>query len=58
MTMHPEQQSDLLAIALYGAFADEIKDDCEREEIRRIAESLPEEAGAPDLSHVPLVRVP
>lgn len=47
--MNPEQQKSILAIALYAAFADGAKHDREREEIRRIAESLGGEAGAPDL---------
>ncbi|MDP2833842.1 MAG: DUF533 domain-containing protein [Pseudomonadota bacterium] len=48
--MNPEQQRAILTIALYAAFADGVKDDREREEIRRIAESLSGEAGAPDLA--------
>ena len=47
--MTPEQQQSILAIALFAAFADGNKDDREREEIRRIAESLGNEAGAIDL---------
>ena len=47
--MTPEQQQSILAIALFAAFADGNKDDREREEIRRIAESLNNEAGAIDL---------
>ena len=47
--MTPEQQQSILAIALFAAFADGNKDDREREEIRRIAESLSNEAGAIDL---------
>lgn len=47
--MNPEQQRALLAIALLAAFADGEKHDREREEIRRIADSLAGEAGAPDL---------
>lgn len=50
--MNPEQQKAILAIALYAAFADGAKHDREREEIRRIAESLGGEAGAPDLAHL------
>ena len=48
--MNPEQQKSLLAIALYAAFADGAKHDREREEIRRIAESLSNDASAPDLA--------
>lgn len=40
----------LLAITLYAAFADGHKHDREREEIRRIAESLSTDASAPDLA--------
>lgn len=50
--MNPEQQQAILAIALFAAFADGNKDDREREEIRRIAESLASEAGAPDLARL------
>lgn len=48
--MNPEQQKSLLAITLYAAFADGDKHDREREEIRRIAESLSSDASAPDLT--------
>ena len=48
--MHPEQQRAILAIALFSAFADGAKHDREREEIRRIADSLAADAGAPDLA--------
>lgn len=44
-----EEQKSVLAIALFAAFSDQIKDDREREEIRRIAESLASEAGTLDL---------
>ena len=47
--MTPEQQQSILAIALFAAFADSNKDDREREEIRRIADSLSNEASAIDL---------
>jgi uncharacterized protein (DUF697 family)/tellurite resistance protein len=50
--VNPEQQRALLAIALHAAFADGAKHDREREEIRRIAESLGGEAGAPDLARL------
>ena len=50
--MNPGQQRAILTIALYAAFADGVKDDREREEIRRIAESLAGEAGAPDLARI------
>ena len=48
--MQPEQQRAILAIALYAAFADGIKDDREREQIRQLAASLGGEFGAPDLA--------
>jgi uncharacterized protein (DUF697 family)/tellurite resistance protein len=38
--MRAEDQKAILAIALHAAFADGAKDDREREEVRRIAESL------------------
>ena len=50
--MNFDEQKAILAIALYAAFADDVKDDREREEIRRIAESLAAEAGAPDLTRL------
>ena len=46
--MNPEQQKSILAIALFAAFADGAKHDREREEIRRIAESLTTDASAPN----------
>ena len=49
--MNPEQQKSILAIALYAAFADGAKHDREREEIRRIAESLGG-SDAPDLARL------
>ena len=50
--MTPEQQEALLCIALFAAFADGSKADAEREEIRRIAESLSTEANAPNLTRL------
>jgi len=50
--MTPEQQEALLCIALLAAFADGSKADAEREEIRRIAESLSTESGALNLSRL------
>lgn len=47
--MHIEQQQAILAIALMAAFADGAKHDRERDAIRRIAEALSSESGAPDL---------
>lgn len=49
--MHSEQQTAILTIALFAAFADG-KDDREREEIRRIADSLAGESGAHDLNRL------
>jgi uncharacterized protein (DUF697 family) len=43
--MTPQEQQSLLSIALLAAFADGNKADAERETIRRMAESLPHEAG-------------
>jgi uncharacterized protein (DUF697 family)/tellurite resistance protein len=48
--MHPEQQQAILTIALLAAFADGANDEREREEIRRLAESLAGEPGAPDIA--------
>jgi uncharacterized protein (DUF697 family)/tellurite resistance protein len=50
--MTPDQQEALLGIALFAAFADGAKADAEREEIRRIADSLAGESGAPNLSRL------
>ncbi|MBA3903449.1 MAG: GTPase [Rhodocyclaceae bacterium] len=47
-----EEQKSILAIALHAAFADGAKDDREREEVRRIADSLADQAGAPDLGRL------
>ncbi|NDP61808.1 DUF533 domain-containing protein [Polaromonas sp.] len=47
--MTTEQQEALLSIALFAAFADGNKADAEREEIRRIADSLSSESNAPNL---------
>ncbi len=48
--MNLEEQKSILAIALYAAFADGIKDESEREEVRRIAASLTDAAGGIDLA--------
>ena len=52
--MKLEEQKSILVIALYAAFADGIKAEGEREEVRRIAASLaasmPDAAGAVDLA--------
>ncbi|MDB5887103.1 MAG: GTPase [Polaromonas sp.] len=50
--MSPEQQEALLSIALFAAFSDGTKAESEREEIRRIAESLSTESNAPNLSRL------
>jgi uncharacterized protein (DUF697 family)/tellurite resistance protein len=47
--MNPEQQRAILTLALFAAFADGEKHAREREEIRRIADALAADAGAPDL---------
>ncbi|MBK7463600.1 MAG: DUF533 domain-containing protein [Betaproteobacteria bacterium] len=48
--MNSQQQQAILTIALFAAFADGGNDDREREEIRRLAEALGSEPGAPDLA--------
>lgn len=50
--MTTDEQRSILAIALYAAFADGIKDDREREEVRRIAESLVDTSGAVDMTRL------
>ena len=50
--MTQENIKAILAIAIHAAFADSNKDDREREEIRRIAESLAEQGAAPDLARL------
>jgi uncharacterized protein (DUF697 family)/tellurite resistance protein len=50
--MQPAEQTAILAIALLAAFADNEKDDAERAEVRRVAESL----AAPDLNLAALYR--
>jgi uncharacterized protein (DUF697 family)/tellurite resistance protein len=50
--MTPESRRAILAITLHAAFADGAKHDRERDEIRRIADSLATEAGAPDLARL------
>ena len=50
--MNAREQEAVLTIALLAAFADGSKDDREREEIKRIAESLSGELGAPQLSQL------
>ena len=47
-----DQQKSILTIALLAAFADGAKDDAEREEIRRIAQSLAGDAGMADLPRI------
>lgn len=46
------QQRALLALALHAAFADGDKDDRERDAIRRIADSLGQASGAPELASI------
>lgn len=48
--MSTSQQQAVLSIALLAAFADGAKDDRERQEIRRIADSLAGESGSAQLS--------
>ena len=47
-----DQQKSILTIALLAAFADGNKDDTEREEIRRIAQSLAGDGGVADLPRI------
>lgn len=47
--MTQEQQRAILALSLFAAFADGTKDEREREQIRQLADSLGNEANAPDL---------
>lgn len=47
-----DQQQSILTIALMAAFADGHKDDTERDEIRRIAQSLASDAGMADLPRI------
>jgi len=50
--MTPAAQQSIVTIALFAAFADGVKDDREREEIRRIAQSLADQSGAPALAGI------
>lgn len=50
--MTQDQQKSILTIALLAAFADGNKDDAEREEIRRIAQSLSGDGGMADLPRI------
>ena len=50
--MQSEQQRAVLAIGLHAAFCDGVKDERERSELRRIAESLAAEASTPDLARI------
>ncbi len=50
--MNEREQEAVLTIALLAAFADGAKDDREREEIKRIANSLAGDAGAPQLAQL------
>jgi uncharacterized protein (DUF697 family)/tellurite resistance protein len=50
--MNAREQESILTIALLAAFADGAKDEREREEIKRIADSLAGETGAPQLSQI------
>ena len=47
--MNPQQQQTILGIALLAAFADGANDERERERIRRLAVSLGDCDGTPDL---------
>lgn len=47
--MTNDEQKSILAVALHAAFADGINDDREREEVRRISESLVSESATVDM---------
>lgn len=50
--MNPQEQKSILSIALLAAFADGDKADVEREQIRKLAESLSQGADAPDMTQL------
>lgn len=50
--MQDKQIQAILAIAIHAAFADGEKDEREREALRRVAENLAGEEGAPDLTRL------
>ncbi|MBM0104296.1 DUF533 domain-containing protein [Steroidobacter sp. S1-65] len=50
--MNAREQEAVLTIALLAAFSDGDKDEREREEIKRIAQSLAGEAGSPQLAQI------
>ena len=50
--MNRDEQNALLAIAIHAAFADGAKEEQEREEVRRVAESLADAGDAPDLPRI------
>jgi uncharacterized protein (DUF697 family)/tellurite resistance protein len=50
--MTPAAQQSIVTIALFAAFADGLKDDREREEVRRIAQSLADQSDAPALAGI------
>jgi uncharacterized protein (DUF697 family)/tellurite resistance protein len=47
-----DEQKAILAITLFAAFADGIKDERERDRVRRIADALAEQTGAADLARL------
>lgn len=50
--MTPQEHKAMLAIAIHAAFADGAKDEREREEVRRVAETLAGDGGALDLKRL------
>lgn len=50
--MESHEQQAILTIALLAAFADGMQDDRERDQVKRIAESLAGESGAPQLAQL------
>ena len=52
MHMAREEQKAMLAIVIHAAFADGAKDERERDAVRRVAENLTGESGAPELARL------
>ena len=52
LTMTADEQRSILTIGMLAVFADGDKDERERQELRRIAESLADAAHAPSLSRI------
>ena len=50
--MKPESREAILTLALFAAYADGIKDDREREQIRQLSRALTDTEGGPDLARI------